>query len=248
MLKRASVILATAIALGASATLAVPGARAATIYQLDDGASETAFGLAGPGDLMWLNAFTTPPGGQQITGISLTWGSPAITQQNQLPNGLLAELLLYQDPNNDGNPNDAILLTSQATTVTFRDQDIFSTININPTQMSGSFFVAALIRNLQPNQFAASLDTTNPIPNRSWIVSNFPNELNTTNLSTNLFFSQVENLVAGNWLLRAIGTPLQPPPPDHGERPGPEPIPEPATWLGLLGVGALASRLRRRAH
>jgi hypothetical protein len=209
-------------------------AEAATLYRVDDGVSDTASGIqngVGTYDMLWLNSFTTQAPREVIRSISLTWGTPQAPPGNTgRLNGLATEVLLYSDPNNDGNPQDAVLLTSALTTVANQDTDIFSQINITPTQVSGSFFVAALMRNLPlGNAFPAAFDTTSPINDRSWLL--FTTSITTPGTGINSGdLSSIRTIESfnhprGNWLLRARGTAV------------PAVIPTPALLPGLLGFG-----------
>jgi hypothetical protein len=72
--------------------------------------TEEGFGVAyGPGpngsDFIWLNHFTVQKGHEHITHISTPW-------TYFVPDGHPVTLMLYDDPNNDGAPHDAVLLKS----------------------------------------------------------------------------------------------------------------------------------------
>jgi hypothetical protein len=80
--------------------------QAAIIYQVDDGTIENSVGLSGGGELAWANRFTVLPGGESITGISVYWDSV------YFPVGSAVSVTLWSDPNSDGSPVDAVLITS----------------------------------------------------------------------------------------------------------------------------------------
>ncbi len=192
---------------------AVLGASTAPIYVLDDGSAERAVGLSGGGDLMWLNTFQAQSGLQTITDISLTWGKPGGTG---VPAGVPTKVLLYEDPNDDGDPSDAVLLTSATTAVAEPNTNLFTNVPIAPTTVSGTFFVAALLRDQLAGEFPASLDTTTSA-GRSWLVGHdMPGGLDTTNLTQNdIAPTPVDTAgLAGNWLLRADAVPSTVPEPD----------------------------------
>jgi len=203
-----------------------PAAEATSLYQLDDGTAETAFGQSAGQDMLWLNGFETQPGAEVVTAIQVQWGVN-VTHSGA---GRPVSVLLYDDPNNDGNPADAILLTSAATTATPYGTGVFAEVPITPTQVSGTFFVAALHEDA-PNglTFMAAMDATTP-QGRSWILHSTsgssidPNDLSGAN--------QLPTGSPGtdaNFGLRAVAVP----------------VPEPGTaGLLLAGLAAL-SRLRR---
>lgn len=224
-------------AAGAMTALFSSNAQASVLYNLDDGQSNISLGVSGGSgryDLFWLNSFTAQPQGEVINSISLTWGTPTLSGRNVFP-GMATEVLLYSDPNNDGNPIDAVLLTSATTAVANPNTDIFTNVAIAPTKVTGNFFIAALMRNLNFNTFPAALDTTSPVNNRSWVGFTTPgNSFNVNNLS-GLFTTESVGF-RGNWMLRAEGV---------SEAVS---VPEPASVLGVLAFGAIgvASRKKRK--
>jgi hypothetical protein len=88
-------------------------------YRVDDGVGERSIGI-GYGTLIWLNHFQVIPFNGYISEISVAWGD--------VPAGLPARLLVFDDPNNDGNPQDvtsADLLSSIPVTTEGGSTDTF---------------------------------------------------------------------------------------------------------------------------
>jgi hypothetical protein len=120
-------------------------------------------------------------------------------------------VILYEDPTDDGDPSDAVYLTQATTYVENPNTDIFTTVPIYPTQVSGVFFVAALFPNQAagPAYYPAAIDQTTSSGN-SWLVGsttfggfdiyNLSAPVNDVTLTT----------VSGNWLLRAQGVSTPP--------------------------------------
>ena len=79
-------------------------------------------------------------GSEEITSVDVAWGP--------MTNGKPSTVLVYQDPNNDGDPSDAVLLTTADTTVANAGTDTFTSVPISPVTVSGKFFVGVLVRNL----------------------------------------------------------------------------------------------------
>jgi hypothetical protein len=180
------------------------GSRSAT-YIVDDGSSETSIGITGGGDMMWLNAFQTVSGAQVIKNIQVTWGTPLFPGLVTL--GAPTRVILYEDPDDDGNPDDAVYLTEASTVVTNPDLDVFTTVPITPTAVSGWFFVAALYQNQLAGQYPAPLDQS-PSAGTSWAVAeSTPGGFDVNNLSNNTIQPiLIDNAgYPGNWLLRAFG-------------------------------------------
>ena len=180
-------------------------------YTIDDRNSETGIGRdeAGIGslnfgDLMWLNQFTVFPEANVIKAISLAWGTPV--RPAFTISGKPIIVALYQDPNDDGDPSDAVLLATASAQVTNPNTDQFVTVPIAPTTVSGSFFVGALFPNLPflTSPWVAPLDTTEPMENRSWFTTAAGGSFNIDNLSANGTLTLTEDAgFSGNWLLRA---------------------------------------------
>lgn len=175
------------------------------VYQLDDGSSENALGTSGGGDILWLNAFETVEEATIIDELGSAWGSGA-GEGEGFPEGGPAELLIYNDPNNDGDPSDAVLLQSVETTVQAPNTDTFTTEEITPVEVEGVFFVAAVYRDHADGEFPAPLDESSTPQGASWTVLNGPNALNVENLPDNGLFGNNDELgIPGNWLVRANG-------------------------------------------
>ena len=275
-----------AVTLGSTLSLVFTTAssvRADVSYQLDHGKSQTAFGIVDNncqtasgftwGDLLWLNSFAAQPGGEVIDSISVGWGTPqpisprstnCTSMQTITDSGLssaagqIGKVLLFSDPNNDGNPDDAQLLAIVDAVINApghdtTGQDLLTTIAIPETLVNGNFFIGALFPNQQEGQFPAALDNSAPVKGRSWAgyrlnppfgqadAPPLTDLVNTPLVLTDNFQTGVDEngqtIFGGNWLLRANGT-----------TPQVRKVPEGDLAIGLLAIGGLglASRLKRR--
>ena len=179
-----------------------PGAsRDACSYIIDDGTQENSLGLTAGGDIMWLNYFTATAGCELINTISLTWGL--------MPNGGICRVILYDDPNDDGNPIDAVYLTEASTTVANAYTNIFTTVSITPTPVSGGFFVAALYQFQPAGEYPASFDSDPPFHRNSWVSgAGTGGAFDVNNLSNNdIGLLLIDDIgYPGNFLLRAEGS------------------------------------------
>ncbi len=153
----------------------------------DDGSVEQALGLIGGGRFMWVNQFFVADADKpQLYGVDVNWGP--------VPVGSIATVLVYSDPNNDGDPNDALLLASQVTLTSVGGggfsnlfQRVPMSINLaasceagagDPVDLPGgtaSYFVAVIMESLG-GEFPAGEDVTDDDMdgnadsfNRSWI-------------------------------------------------------------------------------
>lgn len=227
----------TALLFVAVVPLAVPS-QASVVYSVDDGAAE--YGVRSQvGDMVWLNAFTVAPGGERITEISVMFGTPS---GSGLVGGETVTIVLWNDPNDDGNPSDAVVLASQShTIVNFDIANEFDVVTlVTPTVVSGVFFVG-VYANL-PGIYVAGQDGDAPIGSASWLaVSGSGGSIDLGDLGAADFLLSAADLVnkglGGNWMIRATGTSITPPPDIAVAEPG---------AFALLLVGLLGLRVVRR--
>ena len=74
-------------------------------YAVDDGDAEVVVGFhSAPGRTLWMNGFTVAPGERTLIALGVVWF--------EAPPGRPGAIMLYEDPNDDGNPNDARLVLS----------------------------------------------------------------------------------------------------------------------------------------
>ena len=200
-------------------------ATAQNPYTLDDGTADTFIGVGEPPfGLAALNHFIAQPQAETIVSVSIAWG--------QVPDNSPATILLYKDPDGDGDPNDAQLIDGALVATANGGSNTFSTYNFSApfTFAPGeSFFVGFWLQMPAGNWHPASFDHTDPM-GESWAVISFQNfwiaDLDLNALPP----TRVENIAglgAGNWMIRAHGVP------------GPG-------GLIVMAAGVLASRARRR--
>ena len=108
-------------------------------YVYDDGSKESNLNFVGAVlDLAWMHRYTVQPGGEWVAAIELVWG-------DTYP-GMPAEVVLWTDPDGDGNPTDAqVIRTVDTMTMNVNTIiPIWNTIPIPPTYIGSagtSFFV-----------------------------------------------------------------------------------------------------------
>jgi hypothetical protein len=176
-------------------------------YIIDDGSSENSVGLPG-GSYIWLNRLNAKPQARIIDRIDVFLGS--------VPDGLPMSVLLYSDPNNDGNPSDAALLTRRDAVTAGGGTGIPVQVQIMPTDVGPvgkKFFVGVVMQN-PGSSFPMAIDQSSNL-GQSWVAgSTMSCMANVQNLGANpippMTTSQIG--VRGNWLLQAHGRPNPPPP------------------------------------
>lgn len=116
--------------------------------------------------------------------------------------GLPYTVALWSDPNGDGDPGDAVLLTTASGVVSQQGTDTFIQTNINASISTQNFFVGFLITQ-GAGQFPAAFDESNPIFNRSYIAGGANGNINNLN-DNDLPVAPIEIYgLFGNWLIRA---------------------------------------------
>src|SRR5690606_23322947 len=201
-------------------------------YAYDDGIANItvgpppSFSVYGDVAVLWGNYFYAEPGADILTEIHFGLGS--------LSAGGAVTIHIFDDADNDGDPRNASPVYSFATT----GEELgfgFNVVSIDPTQVSGGFFVAiehTAVYDPAENSFTnpARLDPSVP-GTYSWLFYDSPGEMPYDNLAGAGFGVQMVSGVfvpiPGAWAIRAVAVPA----------PG---------AAALLGVAGLAGVRRRR--
>jgi hypothetical protein len=173
-------------------------------YMIDDGTAEDAVGLTLGGDIISLNEFAVLPGAETISTVSIAWGTPVFPDPSL--DGLPYTVAVWSDPNGDGNPNDAILLTTANGVVANQGTDTFITTDITDTTITtANFFVGFLIGH-SAGQFPSAFDESSPLFNRSYVAGGANGDINDLN-NNEIPVAPIESFgLFGNWLIRADAT------------------------------------------
>ena len=206
-------------------------ADGAVNYIADDGANNVNVGVGGSGgDLLVLNRFTVQPTGDGIVEIQVNWTGIA----SNFP----AKVAVYDDPNDDGDLSDLVLLHESDVQTNSVGGNTYASYIIPNTFVSGDFYVGAYVENMAGNVFPFGYDTTDPdLPNTSYFFERTGAgdlSLSDPNGTATLQGWGENFIVAGNFMIRAVG--------DVGTPPVPEPGP-----VSLLVFGTVLM-LRRRHH
>ncbi|MFW5653902.1 MAG: hypothetical protein ACOC0P_07630, partial [Planctomycetota bacterium] len=162
-----------------------PGVNPAAIYGYDDGTSENLLGLSGGGTICWMQYFETSGENDTINEISVAFGSSAFPGFAP-PNGTPAFVGVWNDPTNDGDPSDAVLLDVKETTIRNVDTDQFNVVRLRiQVSVNSGFFIGAWASHA-PREFVAPVDQSQQyVRGRSWVVGDKDDNFDPSNLLNN---------------------------------------------------------------
>jgi len=170
---------------------------------LDNGDSESSVGPSSGGDLVWLNKFGAVGNTTTLPSVSAAYGTPNAPGSGL--DGLPVTLAIWDDPNDDGNPNDLVLLATVGSTIASADTDTLVPGSFaSPVVVQGVYFVGVAMTH-QPMQFPAALDQDQTSMGRSWVAAGPAGSVNLANLSAaQIPPVDVDNIgFPGVWLVRA---------------------------------------------
>jgi len=147
-------------------------------YQIDDGGSENLLGYTS-GGLIIFNRFTTLTASETLTSISVGLSK----------RGNPTKLLVYQDADGDGRPDNDEKVAEVATSLT--GDFGFANVAVSPIALSGTFFIGALYEGNNVNTTVVPHDSSVPAGQSFVAISSDPNTFTA-------FDAQ-----SINWLLRA---------------------------------------------
>lgn len=184
-MKRFSALILSLVALCAGT------AHATNQYALDDGVPNSGLTYGIATDYCWFQSFTTVGPTDGITSVQVQW------QPGQIPAGTVVHLCVWEDPNDDRNPADAILVRSIAATVPNVTALAYTTYSLgSPAVVHGAFFVGAFLTTDGSLGTIALLDYDSGLSGRAWFATDAPNFFDPAQLSGS-FYNHIEVLGAG---------------------------------------------------
>jgi|GEM_PF-1630074 len=130
-------------------------------YRYDDGTPENILGMMAAGDICWMHRFDTKVGCETIIEVKAIFGC-AMFPGYSPGNGTPCEFYIWDDPSNDGDPSDCVLLTMEYATVRNVDTDIMNVYAItSPPTVFGEFYVGCKLTH-SAGQYTAPIDVSTP--------------------------------------------------------------------------------------
>lgn len=225
-------MMAVAAALAVSPVFATP-------YVIDDGVTENSIGINSTGmvSMFWGNNFIAKAGGEVITHVEASFGSPLDPNVAVLNGASFVAFVMRANAN--GTPMQGGLLATGAGVIASAGTDTFITVDTPDVVLNvGDNFMVGIVHDKPagaPGQFPAGFDQTAPLPQRSYAAftvdagSIDPNNINAVPAANQNYIETFG--LTGNWTVRAQATA----------------VPEPATFVALgLGLAGLALARRRK--
>ena len=221
----------TSTLLAGFAALSVLTSAHAAVYSIDAGTAVAAVGdnTSPNWSAAGINHFTAVAGSQNIVSISAVFGAGAPNVTN-LVGGEAFTVVIWSDPDGNGNPSDAQVLSSAAGTITvFNDNVTFQTTPITPVGLTvGQSFFAGVYYQNYFNKFPGAVSGPGS-PGESWVSFNATAPLNLNNLAAADAFGVLGTVVGQPGLVSMI-------------RANGVPEPTAAAFAGLAALGMLRHR------
>lgn len=168
-------------------------------YVNDSGTYLDSLGTgAGNADYLALKSFTVIAGAESISELSFIIGGTPGSPVPAVVNGAPVTAVLFDDPNNDGNPTDAVALDSLAGTVTEANTGNFQvmtfTTPVNVGTAGDRFFLAYAWGTNSTDAFFCAL-STDGLGTDSWLAAGPRNATTPTNVAS--FTSIPPTLLSG---------------------------------------------------
>jgi len=146
---------------------------------------------------------------QVVTSVLVAYESPTYPI-GAPPPGTPARVFVWDDPNNDANPRDAVLLAAVNTIVQNPGTDILNEVPVPPTYVGpvGDWFFIGASSNQAPGEEPAAIDLSTLPSSQAWIAgSNTPGGFDPNNLMGGIGLYRLTGYFVGDWLLRANAVP-----------------------------------------
>lgn len=136
----------------------------------DDGTTTAPYGLSTFGSLIWMNRFGSASTTSTVASVSTAYGCGGFV--NNINNGRPTTIGIWDDPNDDGVPDDLVLVATRPSTVTFVDTNVLNvTAFTPPVVVTGVYFVGVYVV-VNQNEPVAPLDSPVAPAGRSYWVGN----------------------------------------------------------------------------
>jgi hypothetical protein len=158
--------------------------------------SRIAIAAAVPGnEVCWMTRYGMPGDNTSVSAIEAMWGGAFNLANSAITDGTATRVMLWDDPNDDGNPNDLVLVEEVATVVVGHDTDTYTAVPLTSAHtVAGTYFVGCSI--IVPNPLPTAPQNFFPVPidaescspvigDVSWAALQNPPPMNMAAMATN---------------------------------------------------------------
>jgi hypothetical protein len=173
---------------------------------IDDGTSENIWGLTAGGEPCWMDHLVTATPGN-VKAIGACFGSPAYPGYSGVSPGTSLRVYVWSDPNQDGNPVDAVFLGEATGTVEVGsiDTDVVQAVEFSPViPVSGSFFIGASVNHPAGGYPAPADDDGQSQVDQAFLTFNSV-PFDPTNIAANLYPMSALGYPTTVFIVRTVG-------------------------------------------
>jgi len=173
-------------------------------YALDDGTGNFTIGPSQfDANMTWLNTFNVEPGFERISTVFVSFGD--IADNGGAVGSDIVTVAVLDDPNNDGDPSDAVLLSTGTGVWTDRAPNEFLSFPLDtPADVEGVFFVAVMMDVIQGANPARMDPQGQGAGSLSWLFYN--PKPNLDDLGSSPFILRMsDSPFIGAWMVQADG-------------------------------------------
>jgi hypothetical protein len=175
-------------------------------YLYDDGSVESGASAGIDLDICWIHSFDAVGGMDTIVRVSTAFGVPGFPGTSP-PNGTPVRICVWEDPNEDGDPTDAVLMAEVVDQLKQGATGVIVDYDVPPTPVVGTFFVGVIL-SVNPSHIAAPVDLSTPLFNLAWVAAAIPpGSFDAKNLALNALPPVTLSSLGADvpWVLRAEG-------------------------------------------
>ncbi len=186
-------------ALSIIATTAPALSQCPTEYRLDDGSGTSTIGPSEFDAVMtWGNYFLAEPSCRWLREVNVSFPT-------SLPVGTPITIIIYADPDGDGDPTNAVVVSAASHVSQRTSVDTFATYSVRPTDIGaqGGFFVACAA--FAPRFRSLARMDQNTLGLQSWLF--FDGELLVDLGAAPFILRTADGPFMGTWMVRAQGQP-----------------------------------------
>jgi len=177
-------------------------------YLLDDGSGTFTIGPSQfDANMIWMNSFEAVSGGELIERVRVSFGG--IEDNNGMMGSTEVRIGILNDPTDDHDPSDAVLVGSGVGTWVSAGFSEFLEFEVEPTVVEGVFYIAVEMDILQRANPARMDPDSVSGGAQSWLF--YHDGMNLDDVGSSLFVLRMsDSPFLGAWMIRGVGSSMCP--------------------------------------